>query len=317
MGRFFVMNSLEGKVVLVTGAGRGFWKYMALAFAREGADVVAASRTMDELTKLKESIEEKGDKCVIVPTDLLLLEDMTRLRDYLEKVYGRLDTLVNCAADNLWKVFEDTTIGEWDRSISINLRAPFILSKLFLPMMKNQGRGSIINISSGSATRGFLAEIAYCPSKYGLEGLTQCLAMELHQYNIAVNSLSPSAPDGKKLRPSRLTSSDERNLSDAIRAKYADDDSIVDAFSEAWSFLAVQDAHGVTGQRFGTKQLADYLRENGGEAAVANWKSKLTKAVYVPYELPEKVYYDTMLKDTIGDEGMKIRYFDSGTNPQG
>ena len=131
--------------------------------------------------------------------------DMVGLRDFVEGEYGRLDALVNCAADNLWKVFEDTTVEEWDRSIGINLRAPFVLSKLFLPLMKGQGGGSIVNISSGSATRGFVAEVGYCPSKYGLEGLTQVLAMEFYQYNIAVNSLSPSAPEGLKLRPSRLT----------------------------------------------------------------------------------------------------------------
>ena len=303
------MNRLEGKVVLVTGAGRGFGKYMSRAYAKEGANVIAASRTISELTTLKETIEAKGGNCVIFPIDLLILDDMTRLRDFVLKQFGRLDTLVNCAADNLWKVFEDTTIEEWDKSISINLRAPFILSKLFLPMMKNQGRGSIINISSGSATKGFIAEVAYCPSKFGLEGLTQCLAMEFYQYNIAVNSLSPSAPEGKKLKPSRITLSEESKLPDEIRAKYANDDSVVEAFSEAWSFLAIQDAHGVTGQRFGTKQLANYLKANGWEAAAANWKSKLTKAVYESYDLPEKVYYDTMLKDKIGDAGQKILYF--------
>ena len=303
------MKRLEGKVILITGAGRGFGKYMSLAYAVEGANVIAAARTVSELTKLKESIEAKGGSCVIFPTDLLKLDDMTRLRDFIGRQFGRLDTLVNCAADNLWKVFDDTTIEEWDKSISINLRAPFVLSKLFLPMMKNQGRGSIINISSGSATKGFIAETAYCPSKFGLEGLTQCLAMELYNHNIAVNSVSPSAPKGKKLRPSKLTSSEESKLPDEIRAQYADDNSIVEAFSEAWSFLAVQDAHGVTGQRFGTKQLADYLKVNGWEAAVANWRNKLTKAVYVSFDLPEKVYYDTMLKDTIGDAGQKIHYF--------
>ena len=314
---FLLMNSLKGKVILVTGAGRGFGKYMALAYAKEGAEVVAASRTTDELLILKETIEGKGGKCAIFPTDLLILDGMTQLKDYIKEQYGRLDTLVNCAADNLWKVFDDTTIREWDRSISINLRAPFILSKLFLPMMKKQGKGSIINISSGSATKGFVAEVAYCPSKYGLEGLTQCLAMEFYQHNIAVNSLSPSAPEGKKLRPSKLKSKDERKLPDEIKEKYADDDSIVEAFSEAWSFLALQDAKGVTGQRFGSKQLADYLRENGVKNTVTNWKSKLTKAVYVSYKLPEKVYYDTMLKDTIGDAGMKILYFDRDTTSHG
>jgi NAD(P)-dependent dehydrogenase (short-subunit alcohol dehydrogenase family) len=300
---------LEGKIVLVTGAGRGFGKYMALAYGREGAHVLAASRTISELTRLKEAIEAKGGICTVIPTDLLRLDDMTKLRDHVESRHGRLDSLVNCAADNLWKVFEDTTIEEWDRSLYINLRAPFILTKLFLPMMKKQGGGSIINISSGSATRGFIAETGYCPSKYGLEGLTQCLAMELYNHNIAVNSLSPSAPEGKQLKPSKITASEEEKLPEDVRAKYADDDSIVEAFSEAWSFLALQDAHGVTAQRFSSRQLADYLKENGWEEAVANWGNKLTRVVYVPFDLPDEVLYDTMLKDTIGDLGMKIHHF--------
>ena len=303
------MNLLDGNVILVTGAGRGFGKYMCLAYAKEGATVVAASRTNNELKRLKDSIDEKGGKCVTLTADLLKLEDMHALRDSIEKQFGRLDTLVNCAADNLWKLFEETSIEEWDRSISINLRAPFILSKLFLPIMKNQGKGSIINISSGSATRGFLAETAYCPSKYGIEGLTQCLAMELYQYNIAVNSLSPSAPEGKVLKPSRLTLSDEEKLPEKVKAKYADDASIVEAFSEAWSLLALQEAKGITGQRFVTRQLSDFLKANGWEATVAYWGNKLTKSVYVPYELPEKLNYDTMLKDTIGDAGQKTHYF--------
>ena len=199
------MNRLDGQVVLVTGAGRGFGKYMALAYGGEGAVVVAASRTVGELEGLREAIEAKGGDCVLVPTDLLEMGDMVGLRDFVEGEYGRLDALVNCAADNPWKVFEDTTVEEWDRSIGINLRAPFVLSKLFLPLMKGQGGGSIVNISSGSATRGFVAEVGYCPSKYGLEGLTQVLAMEFYRYNVAVNSLSPSAPEGLVLRPSRLT----------------------------------------------------------------------------------------------------------------
>ena len=304
-----VMKTLEGKVVLVTGAGRGFGKYITLAFGRMGAEVIAAARSTNELEAIKKSIEAKDGKCTIVPTDLVKLEDMTHLRDLVEKNYGKLDTLVNAAADNLWKEFEDVTIEEWDKSISINLRAPFILTKLFLPMMKKQGKGSIINISSGSAQVGFVAEIAYCPSKYGLEGMTQCLAMELYQYNIAVNSSGVGAPDGKILKPSKITPSEEREIPIEIRSTYADDESMVNAFSEAWSFLALQDAHGVTGQRFALRQLAEYLKVNGWEAAVANWKNKLTKAVYVSYDLPEKVRYDTQMKDKLGVLSQKERYF--------
>jgi NAD(P)-dependent dehydrogenase (short-subunit alcohol dehydrogenase family) len=160
-------------------------------------------------------------------------------------------------------------------------------------MMKRQGRGSIINVTSASAQIGFIAEVGYCPSKFGLEGLTQCLAMELYPYNIAVNSLNVAAPEGKRLKPTELTLAEASNMPEEVRILYADDDSMANAFSDAWSFLALQDAHGVTGQRLGTKPLAEFLKINGWDAASATWGGKLTKAVYVTYDLPEKVRYQT------------------------
>ena len=287
------MKRLDGKVILVTGSGRGFGRGMAFAYAREGAKVVAVARTVNELNTLKESIEDEKGECLLVPTDLSKLEDLSNLKKKVEKTYGRLDVLVNNAATSPWKVFEDTTVEDWDKTIAVNLRAPFVLSKLFSPMMKSQGGGSIINVTSSSAQIGFVAEVGYCPSKFGLEGLTQCLAMELYQHNIAVNSLNVAAPEGKRLKPTELTLDEASKMPSDIRTMYADDNSMAEAFSNAWTFLAIQDAHGVTGQRLGTKQLEEYLKINGWDAAVANWRSKLTKAVYVTYDLPEKVRYQT------------------------
>jgi NAD(P)-dependent dehydrogenase (short-subunit alcohol dehydrogenase family) len=288
-----VLKRLEGKVVLVTGSGRGFGRGMAYAYALEGAKVIAVARTMRELQTLKEAIHGRGGDCSISATDLSRFDELTKLRDFVEGSYGRLDVLVNNAATSPWKLFEDTTMEDWDKTISVNLRAPFALSKLFLPMMKKQGRGNIINVTSASAQIGFIAEVGYCPAKFGLEGLTQCLAMELLPYNIAVNSLNVAAPEGKRLKPTELTLDEASKMPDAIRVQYADDETMASAFSEAWSFLALQDAHGVTGQRLGTKQLAEYLKANGWDAAVATWRDKLTKAVYVTYDLPEKVRYQT------------------------
>lgn len=287
------MKRLEGKVVLVTGSGRGFGRGMAYAYALEGAKVIAVARTMRELQTLKESIHGRGGDCSISATDLSRFDELTKLRDFVEGSYGRLDVLVNNAATSPWKLFEDTTMEDWDKTISVNLRAPFALSKLFLPMMKKQGRGNIINVTSASAQIGFVAEVGYCPAKFGLEGLTQCLAMELLPYNIAVNSLNVAAPEGKRLKPTELTLDEASKMPYAIRVQYADDETMASAFSEAWSFLALQDANGVTGQRLGTKQLAEYLKANGWDAAVATWRDKLTKAVYVTYDLPEKVRYQT------------------------
>jgi len=297
------MKRLENKVILVTGSGRGFGRGMAYAYALEGAKVVITSRTRKELSSLESSIRSKGGECLLATADISDAKEINELKEAVLDKYGRLDVLVNNAATSPWKVFEDMTVEDWNKTINVNLRAPFVLSKAFLPTMKEQGAGSIVNVTSASAQIGFIAEIGYCPSKFGIEGLTQCLAMELYQYNVAVNSLGVGAPEGKRLKPTELTLEQAEKMPDSIKDLYADDESMAAAFSNAWTFLALQDAHGVTGQRFGTKQLEDYLRVNGWEAAVANWTRKLTKAVYVTYDLPEKVRYQTP------EGGIKEMYF--------
>ena len=297
------MSRLEDRVILVTGSGRGFGRAMAYAYALEGAKVVITSRTKKELTSLESSIKGKGGEAYIVTADISDTEDIYRLKDAVIDRYGRLDVLVNNAATSPWKLFEDMEVEDWDKTIFVNLRAPFILSKAFLPVMKRQGKGSIVNVTSASAQVGFVAESGYCPSKFGLEGLTQCLAMELYKYNIAVNSVGVAAPEGKRLKPTELTLEEAEKMPETVKELYADDDSMAEAFTNAWVFLALQDAHGVTGQRFGTRQLEEYLKTNGWEAAVANWTKKLTKAVYVTYDLPEKVRYQTP------EGGFKEMYF--------
>jgi len=287
------LGRLEGKVVLVTGSGRGFGRSMAIAYAREGAKVASAARTRAELEDMAEVIRSRGGEVLPIPTDLSREDEIHRLREEVLDAYGRLDVLVNNAATSPWKTLEETTVQEWDKVIAVNLRAPFILTKAFLETMKNQGRGSIINVTSKSAEIGFVAEIGYCSSKFGIEGLTQCLALELKPYNIAVNSLGVSAPAGKTLKPTELTLDQTKKMPKEIQEKYADDESMVEAFKDAWVFLALQDGSGVTGQRIRTRDLADYLKQNGWEAAAANWRGKLTKAVYVTYDFPRSIRYQT------------------------
>ena len=287
------MKRLEDKVILVTGSGRGFGRGMAYSYALHGAKVVSVSRTVKELKELEDEIQKVDGEVLTVPTDLTDEKAIFSLRDKVLNTYGKLDALVNNAATSPWKLFQDMTLELWDRTISVNLRAPFLLSKAFFETMKNQGNGSIVNVTSGSANRGFLAETGYCPSKYGIEGLTQCLAMELQPHNIAVNSLGVGAPPGQRLKPTELTLEEARKMPSEVRTKYADDKSMADYFGDAWAFLALQDAHGVTGQRLGSRQLADYLRRNGWEAALANWRRKLTKAVYVTYDFPKSERYQT------------------------
>ena len=210
-----------------------------------------------------------------IPLDLRNEREILKLRDTVIEHYGKLDVLVNNAATSPWKLFEDMTVKEWDMTISVNLRAPFILTKVFLDSMKKIGHGSIINVTSKSSEIGFLAETGYCPSKFGIEGLTQCLALELQQYNIAVNSLGVGAPPGLRLKPTELTLAEVNGMPDHIKNKYADEESMAEAFGEAWTFIALQDSKGVTGQRLGSRQLAESLKRNGWEETRDIWKRKL------------------------------------------
>lgn len=287
------MGRLDGKVVLVTGSGRGFGRSMAMAYAREGAKVIAVARSVNELKSLESAVRSRGEEIMAIPVDLSKENEIQNLRDKVLSSYGRFDVLVNNAAVSYWKTIEDMTLQDWDFTMAVNIRSYFLATKAFLPTMKEQQSGSIINISSKSAEQGFVAEIAYCPSKFAMEGLTQCLALELNQYNIAVNSLNVGAPPGKVLKPTNLTLDEAEKLPREIKQKYADDESMVEAFTDAWTFLAVQDGSGVTGQRFSTRELAAFLEQNGWEKAVAKWRGKLTMAVYTPYDLPKVVRYQT------------------------
>jgi NAD(P)-dependent dehydrogenase (short-subunit alcohol dehydrogenase family) len=287
------MKQLDDRVILVTGAGRGFGRAMAYTYALEGAKVIGLSRTVSELKSLKKAVEAKGGEVLIIPTDLTDIDAINHMTETVLDTYGRLDTLVNAAASFPLTTFEETSLQSWEHTFAVNLTAPFLLSKAFLEPMKEQGRGSIINVTSRSAEIGFIAEIGYSPSKHGIEGLTQCLALELHHHNIAVNTLGVGAPPGLRLKPGEMTLEEAAKMPEDVRKHYADDESMAEAFSEAWSFVALLDAQSVTGQRFSTRHLADYLKTNGWGAALANWTRKLTKAVYVSYDFPESVQYQT------------------------
>jgi len=287
------LGRIEGKVALVTGSGRGFGRSVAVAYAMEGAGVVSVARTRQELDRTADIIHARGGEVFIMPTDLSRVEEIYKLRDEVLDVFGRLDILFNNAATSPWKTIEEMTVEDWDRTIAVNLRAPFLLAKAFLGAMRTQGGGSIVNVTSGSAVKGFVAELAYCPSKYGLEGLTQCLALELRPHNIAVNSLTVATPQGKVLKPTSLTEAEAGAMPEEVRARYADVDSMVEAFRDAWVFVALQDASGVTGQRLSTRQLAEELKTEGWEATIAKYRGKLTEAVYEPYDFPSSVRYQT------------------------
>ena len=266
---------------------------MAVAYGQEGATVVSVARTSVELEQTEKLIRTKGGDVLTLQIDLSSETEILKLKETILAEYRGIDVLVNNAARSSWKTIEEMTLDDWDKTIAVNMRAPFLLTKTFMNLMKSRGGGSIINISSKSAEMGFVGEIAYCPSKYGLEGLTQCLALELKPLNIAVNSLNVSAPEGMSLKPTGLTLEEVKTVPKEVTARYADVESMVRIFSDAWVFLALQDGGGVTGQRFGSSQLSKELNENGWDSVLENYRNKLTHVLYEPYRFPSKVRYQT------------------------
>ena len=285
-------DRLSGMNVLITGSGRGFGQSMAVAYASESAHVISTSRTWSELKNTEEYIRAVGGRVTTIPCDLSDDESVKALIMAISEL-GGVDVIVNNAATSPWKTIDDMTMEDWDLVQAVNLRAPFLLTKFLYDSMAKRGGGSIINISSESSKFGFMAELAYCPSKFGLEGLTQCLAMELKLYNIAVNSLNVSAPPGLRLKPTTLTEEEAKGMPEEIRVKYATVESMIQKFTDAWVFLALQKGDGISGQRFRTRTLAEDLTGLGEEAVTKRYRGKLLEAVYTQIDFPDKVKYQT------------------------
>ena len=208
---------LAGKVVVITGASRGIGRQAALDFARRGANLVLAARTVDRTDDLPgtlgdalNQVEVMGAKAIAVQTDLADQADLPRLVDAAVEAFGGIDILVNNGAATLgtmWtKRFLDLTFEEWTYQYDVNLHAPFTLMQLVAPIMEERGGGRIINITTGSAEVFRLTEEplkignaagrslmipGYFASKRALDRLSSLVAAELLDKDIFVISMMP------------------------------------------------------------------------------------------------------------------------------
>jgi NAD(P)-dependent dehydrogenase (short-subunit alcohol dehydrogenase family) len=261
---------LKDKVALVTGAGRGIGRSVAIAYAKQGAKVVAVSRTEKELAKTQKAIRDLDGHVLALPMDIADDAKVTEMHDRILKDYGRLDVLVNNAAEMILQTVDEMTIKDWDYTLDINLRAPFILVKTFWEDMKSGGGGSIINVSSYSAVSGWRRETHYCASKWGLDGFTKALAVEAYPYNIAVNSI-----DTGKIKFKKTSWTDDyfATLPIEYQARFADGSVLAPAFI----YLAMQDARGVTGRRLKADTLSIRIQHEG-------WKIKFEPIDFLRHE---------------------------------
>lgn len=185
---------LKDRVAVVTGGGRGIGRAIALAFAQEGADVVVTARTASELDSVAAEIERLGRQGVALPVDLSDREAIHACVERIAGLFPSVDILVNNAGvggaqnPNPVAQYDDDF---WDMSLFVNLTAPYLLMKAFLPKMIEQSWGRIINIASTAAKRGALNRSAYSVSKHGLVGLTRSAALEVATNGVTVNAICP------------------------------------------------------------------------------------------------------------------------------
>jgi pteridine reductase len=182
---------LTGRVALVTGAGKRIGRELALHLASEGADVVVhyrASRPEAEATVAQ--IKKLGRRAVAIHADLTRTFEIKRLFEDAAQNFGRLDVLVNSAANFLPTPFETTTEQIWDASLDSNLKAPFFCAQAAAPMLKKSGHGVIVNFSDVGGLLAWPGYIPHCVSKAGVIMLTRCLAKTLAP-EIRVNAIVP------------------------------------------------------------------------------------------------------------------------------
>ncbi len=190
-----MQRRLSEKVAIVTGASRGVGKAVCLAFAKEGAGIVLAARSIEKLRDAAEEVKEAGGRAEIVVGDLCEEEAVKKVVKVTKGKFGRLDIVVNNAGVTHSAKLEDTATADWDRLFNVNTRAPFILCREALPLLRKAPKAYIINIASIVGIKCYALQSAYTASKHALRGMTKSLAEELRGTNVRVHSICPGGID--------------------------------------------------------------------------------------------------------------------------
>ena len=189
-------DTYTGRCAVVTGAGRGIGRAIALAFAQAGADVAVTARTSADLESLAAEIEQMGRRCILAACDVTDPVQVGEMSARVLEGFGRVDILVNNAGNAESHPFLNHPDELWHRMLAANLTSVYYVTKAFTPAMVEEGHGGrIINIASIAARVGAKYVAAYTAAKHGVLGLTRALAVELMPHNITVNAICPGFVD--------------------------------------------------------------------------------------------------------------------------
>ena len=214
---------MQGKVAIVTGASRGIGRVIAQSLAQKGFKIIAIARSMDNLSKTCQLIEDKGGQATPIMADMIQSENFDQLIERATSVYGRLDILVNNAGVEQYNHFKKYSSDDIDNCLKTNLHAPILLSKSILPQLLEQGSGHIINIASLAGKKGVSYNSIYSASKSGLIMWTDAIRQELSQTSVNISVVCPGFirdsgmfHDSGQSAPKLLGSSLPQDVADAV-----------------------------------------------------------------------------------------------------
>lgn len=213
---------LKDTVALITGAGRGIGKAIAMTLATEGSAVVLVARTKSELESVRSDIEGRGGKALSMPADITNVEHVQAVFDEVSKQFGRLDILVNNAGIGHFAPVKELSVSDFDAMWSVNVRGLFLCTQHAVRMMEKQKSGAIVNISSLAGKNAFVNGSGYAATKWALMGFAKCLMLEVREHNIRVVTICPGSVDTTFSPPKDPSTSDRlihpQDIADTVLA---------------------------------------------------------------------------------------------------
>ncbi len=206
------MNSLKGKTAIVTGAGRGIGRAVAVALAKEGVHLGLIGLTMSNLEKLTEELEQFDVNISAASADVSDLEAVEHAVEHIKSDLGAIDILVNNAGIAKFGGFMDLSPEEWEKIVRVNLMGVYNVTRAVLPEMVERKSGDIVNISSTAGQKGAPVTSAYSASKFAVLGLTESLMLEVRKHNVRVTALTPSTVATDLAVESNLISGNPENV---------------------------------------------------------------------------------------------------------